>query len=84
RESRFPRLGIAPLFDKESQKTVWKNTSSKTFRSQLEKTFSGNTEQLETLCNRSNISYLRVRTDEDYTDALVKLFRVRAVRPRRR
>lgn len=84
REAHFPKLGIVPLYDKESGKTVWQNTSSAAFRSQIEQNYRGSTDQLAKLCHRNNISYLSLKTNEDYADALVKLFRVRAIQPKRR
>ena len=47
RETDLPRLGIVPLFDKESGKTLWMNTSSGLFRSNLNNTFSVNRHTLE-------------------------------------
>ena len=37
RETNLPNLGIIPIYDKESRKTVWVNTSSRDFRNKLEK-----------------------------------------------
>ncbi|MGF1532910.1 MAG: DUF58 domain-containing protein [Bernardetiaceae bacterium] len=84
REARFPALGIVPLLDKESGKTVWRNTSSSEFRRQMEQRFEGTAQGLSTLCKRNNISYLHLRTDEDYAGALLKLFRVRAAQSGRK
>lgn len=77
RETHFPKVGIVPLFDKESLKTVWVNTSSPKIRRQLSRHYSQTRSNLETLCKKSNASYLRINTEEDYVPKLVKLFKIR-------
>ncbi len=77
RETELPRLGIVPLFDRESGKTLWMNTSSASFRNQLNNNFSDKRKELEILCRKQNANYLLVDTGEDYVPKLVKLFRVR-------
>lgn len=84
RESRFPKLGIVPLYEKESGKVIWRNTSSSRFREQMEKTYRGSTDELASLCHRHNINYQVINTNADYADELVKLFRIRAVQPTKR
>jgi len=77
RESRMPSLGIVPLLEKESGKTLWVNTSSGSFRNILDKTYQKNTAELEDFCRRNDVNYLSVETGEDYVPKLVKLFRHR-------
>ncbi len=77
RETQLPRLGIVPLLDKESKKTIWTNTSSSGFRSQLKKTFEENSGVLEQFCRKHRANYVNIYTDEDYVPKLIKLFRVR-------
>lgn len=77
RETQLPRLGIVPLLDKESKKTIWTNTSSPGFRSDLKGTFEGNQVKLEQFCRRHQANYVNIYTDEDYVPKLIKLFRVR-------
>ncbi len=77
RETTLPKLGIVPLYDQESQKTIWVNTSLGSFRKKLEKTYGSNRQNLEKLCRRHQANYLSIRTDEDYVPQLIKLFKVR-------
>ena len=77
RESRMPNLGIVPLFEKESGKTLWVNTSSSQFRNVLAKTYTKNTSELEDFCRRNNVNYVPIETGEDYIPKLVQLFRHR-------
>ncbi len=77
RETNLPRLGLIPLIDKESKKTMWVNTSSLQFRNKLGETFRGNRGKLEVFCRKQGANYVHIATDEDYVPKLIKLFRVR-------
>lgn len=77
RETKFPEVGIVPLHDKESGKTIWMNTSSKEFRDKLDHFYAGNRDTLKQLCLRNNGSYLFINTKDDYIPKLIKLFKVR-------
>ena len=77
REFEMPSLGIVPLLDKESGKTLWVNTSSGGFRDSLDKTYKENAHELERFCNRNNVNYMAIDVHEDYVPKLIKLFRHR-------
>jgi len=77
RETTLPSLGIVPLYDQESKKTIWVNTSSNPFRNKMERIYGSNRENLEKFCRRHQANYISVRTDEDYVPKLIKLFKVR-------
>jgi uncharacterized protein (DUF58 family) len=77
REVNLPRLGIIPVLDKETRRTLWLNTSSKRFRSQMQQIFTDNQRRLEQLCKQYKANYLAVDSQEDYVPKLVRLFRVR-------
>lgn len=77
RESAIPHLGIVPLIEKESGKTVWLNTSSSDFKNAIETTHGKNKESLKDFCKRNDVNYLSIGTEDDYVPALIKLFRHR-------
>ncbi|MCU0448515.1 MAG: DUF58 domain-containing protein [Bernardetiaceae bacterium] len=77
RETALPALGIVPLLDKETQKTIWVNTSSAEFQGKLSGNFEQKRAALEKLCQQQQANYLFVNTTEDYVPRLVKLFRIR-------
>jgi len=77
RESKLPKLGIIPVHDKENNQTIWVNSSSPVFRSQLAKTYTDNSQMLQKLSNRTETTYLQIQTDEDFVTKLIKLFKVR-------
>ncbi|MFT6866453.1 MAG: hypothetical protein ACJA08_001284 [Cyclobacteriaceae bacterium] len=77
RESNMPGLGIIPLIDKESGKTLWVNTSSGSFRNTMDKTYKKNSSDLEKFCGRNDVNYVAIETGDDYVPKLIKLFRHR-------
>jgi uncharacterized protein (DUF58 family) len=77
REVKLPNMGIVPVYDKESKRTVWLNTSSSSFKRDMRDVFYENKENLERICKQYNANYLSVDTREDYIPRLVQLFRVR-------
>lgn len=77
REVNLPRLGIVPVCDTETGRTVWVNTSSPSFRSRLRATFHDNQSRLEQLCKQYGASYVALDSQEDFVPKLVQLFRVR-------
>jgi uncharacterized protein (DUF58 family) len=80
REIKLPNLGIIPVYDKETNRTIWVNTSSKTLINQLSTHFSGNHAYLEKFSRQNKVNYLSVNTEEDFVPRLVKLFRIRNIR----
>ena len=78
RETQLPSLGIVPVYDKESKKTLWVNSSSSFFRSRISNTYANTRERLEEFCRKYQADYLPVNTDEDYVPKLIRLFRVRS------
>jgi uncharacterized protein (DUF58 family) len=77
REVNFPKLGIIPLFDKESKKTFWVNSSSSRFRTRINSSFQDNKSSLQEICRKHSANYLWIDTTEEYVEKLVLLFRVR-------
>lgn len=76
-ESAIPHLGIVPLYEKESGKTVWLNTSSTEFKNVFEKTHGKNKETLEDFCKRNDVNYVAIGTEDEYVPKLIRLFRHR-------
>lgn len=77
RETKMPRLGIVPVYDKESRKTIWVNTSSAEFRKKLEDRYSRGKGDFERFCRKHEINYLEINTKDNYVPQLIKLFKLR-------
>ncbi|MBO3269056.1 DUF58 domain-containing protein [Hymenobacter sp. NBH84] len=77
REREFPPLGIIPLLDQETGRTVWTNTSSAAFRARYRATYEQTREQIGQICRRHRTEFLSIATDSDFVPQLVSLFRRR-------
>lgn len=77
RETRLPKLGIIPVLDKETRKTLWVNTSFGDFREKIMKRYQDRKAELEKFSRKHQINFLALDTDEDYVPQLLKLFKVR-------
>jgi uncharacterized protein (DUF58 family) len=77
RETNLPRLGIIPVFDTESKKTIWVNASSNWFRNRMKNLFEYNANQLDQICKQNRANYIAIDASEDYVPKLIKLFKVR-------
>ncbi|MBI1767407.1 MAG: DUF58 domain-containing protein [Bacteroidetes bacterium] len=77
RETQLPKLGIIPVFDKETQKTIWVNTSFGGFREKIAAHNTTRQQELADFSKKHQINFLSIDTDEDYVPKLLKLFKVR-------
>lgn len=77
RETNLPRLGIIPMVDPESNRTIWVNASSPWFRKRVREDFAQVGKQIEQFARQNNINYVAIDSQQDYVEPLVKLFRIR-------
>lgn len=77
REHDLPPMGIVPVLDKETGRTIWLNTSGDEFQKHYLAQYKQNQESLVRLCQKYQANYLTIRTNEDYVPQLVNLFRLR-------
>lgn len=77
RETNLPRLGIIPVIDKETGKTIWVNSSFGDFRKQIGKHHDERRAIMEQFSRKHEINFISLDTDEDYVPKLLRLFKVR-------
>ncbi|MCZ8022318.1 MAG: DUF58 domain-containing protein [Cyclobacteriaceae bacterium] len=77
RETSLPKLGIIPVQDKESGKTVWINTSFGDFREKISTQVQTKTKELADFSRKHQINFISLDTQEDYIPKLLKLFKIR-------
>lgn len=77
RETQLPKLGIIPIQDKESQKTLWVNTSFGGFREKIAQHNAERQQELVDFSRRHQINFISIDTDEDYVPKLLRLFKIR-------
>ncbi|MBX2898276.1 MAG: DUF58 domain-containing protein [Cyclobacteriaceae bacterium] len=77
RETQLPRLGMIPVLDKESKKTLWVNSSFGDFRKTMIDHHFERQQALITFSKKHQVNFLAVSTEEDYVPKLLRLFKVR-------
>jgi len=77
RETSLPKLGIIPVIDKESKKTIWINTSFGDFRQKVSARHETRKAELQKFSRKHQINFISLDTDEDYVPKLLRLFKVR-------
>lgn len=77
RETRLPKLGIIPIIDKESRRTLWVNTSFGNFREKISDRLNTRKTELEKFSRKHQINFISLDTDEDYVPKLLRLFKFR-------
>ncbi|HAC26056.1 MAG TPA: DUF58 domain-containing protein [Cytophagales bacterium] len=77
RETQLPKLGIIPVLEKETHRTLWVNSSFGTFRESISTHHRERVEELASFSRKHQINFVSVETDEDYVPKLLRLFKVR-------
>ncbi len=77
RERNFPNVGLVRVFDKESGKTIWMDTGSKSVRDNYAAWWRNKDIELEKLFKKCGIDYVTLQTGSDYVKSLIRLFRMR-------
>jgi uncharacterized protein (DUF58 family) len=77
RETRLPKLGIIPVLDKETNRTLWINTSFGDFRDKISTRHQERKSELEKFSRKHQVNFISLDTDDDYVPKLLKLFKVR-------
>jgi uncharacterized protein (DUF58 family) len=77
RESSLPKLGIIPVLDKESDKTMWINTSFGDFRQKISHRLEERKARISSFSKKHQINFISLDTNEDYVPKLLRLFKVR-------
>jgi uncharacterized protein (DUF58 family) len=84
REQELPDIGVARFVDPESGATVAVDTSDPAVREHFARTVAARREARQRLFRRLAIDEIAVRTDRSYVEPLLRFFRMRETRGRRR
>lgn len=77
-EKTLPKIGIARLFDAESGKYKWINTSSKSVQDKYATAYQKRLQSFNEAMRKAGIDYANISTDSQYLEALIQLFQRRA------
>jgi uncharacterized protein (DUF58 family) len=83
-EIDLPNVGLARFVDPETGLTIDVDTSDPTVREQFLKTVTGDSDRRRRLLRRLAIDEIPVSTDQSIMDPLLKFFRTRETKARRR
>ncbi len=76
-EAELPQVGIIRIFDAETGKFSWVDTSSKSVRENYKDWWDGNQKSLSILLNKNKVDLIKIRTDESYISPLQNFFKKR-------
>ncbi|TNE55509.1 MAG: DUF58 domain-containing protein [Bacteroidetes bacterium] len=76
-EKSLPDIGMVEMFNAETGRKTWVNTSSKKLREDFEKRQRQLEEEMENRFEKNGIDYASIETGEDYIPVLMRLFRQR-------
>jgi hypothetical protein len=77
RETGLPKLGIIPVEDKETKKTLWINTSFGDFRKKIKDRHDSRKAELTDFSKKHQINFISLDTEENYVPKLLRLFKIR-------
>jgi uncharacterized protein (DUF58 family) len=84
REEKLPSVGLVELEDAESGRRLLLDTSSRAVRSAFTAEAAARRGAVQQLCRSAGIDLIEVSTDGGHLDALIRFFRLRERRQRRR
>jgi uncharacterized protein (DUF58 family) len=84
REQELPDIGVARFVDPESGATIAVDTSDRAVREHFARTVSARRDARQRLFRRLAVDEIAVRTDRSYVEPLLRFFRMRETRGRRR
>lgn len=82
-EKDFPRIGHVYLKDLETNKSLLINSNDQGFSHILAKKMLSRGEKVETLCKKYGSSLIKINTEENYLDEIVKFFLKKPLRKKR-
>ncbi len=80
RETELPKVGLLKVYNKETDRKMWVDTSSEKVRENYSKWWHGHEAYLKSVFLKSGIDYATFSTDMDYVKPLVNLFKKREAR----
>ncbi|MCD4696565.1 MAG: DUF58 domain-containing protein, partial [Bacteroidales bacterium] len=80
RESELPNIGLTRVYNKESDKKMWVDTSSAKVRDNYKNWWQNHEDYLNKLFLKSGVDAAHISTDQDFVKPLVGLFKKREAR----
>ena len=78
RETSLPDVGLVRMADAETGCEQWIDTSGKKVRDNYARWYQSSQDNLKTVLNKYHVDYVKIATDQDYVQPLIRLFKSRA------
>ena len=78
RETELPDVGLIRLMDAETNREQWIDTSGRRVRDNYARWYRNSQERIRTILNKYQVDHVRIATDQDYVQPLIRLFKKRA------
>ena len=78
REKELPNVGLVRMMDAETYREQWVDTSGKRLREDYAMWYRNSQERIKTLLNKYHVDHVKIATDQDYVEPLIRLFKQRA------
>lgn len=76
-ETELPKAGLIRMFDAETNKYLWVDSSSKSVRDNYKDWWDSNQKLLVNIFNKNKVDLIKIRTDESYIAPLQNFFKKR-------
>jgi len=78
RETELPDVGLVRMLDAETNREQWIDTSGRRVRDNYARWYRNSQERIRTILNKYQVDHVRIATDQDYVEPLIRLFKKRA------
>ena len=78
REKELPNVGLVRMMDAETYREQGVDTSGKRLREDYAMWYRNSQERIKTLLNKYHVDHVKIATDQDYVEPLIRLFKQRA------
>ncbi|HHV04244.1 MAG: DUF58 domain-containing protein [Bacteroidales bacterium] len=78
RETELPNVGLVRMMDAETGRELWVDTSGKKVRQDYAQWYGNSQEHIKTILNKYHVDHVKIATDQDYVQPLIRLFKSRA------
>ena len=75
RDAEMPDVGLVKVKDAETEERIWIDTALSSVRANYAAAWEQQQARLETLFTKTGVAHITVRTDDDYVQALMRLFK---------
>ena len=78
RETEMPDVGLVRMLDAEAGQEQWVDTSARKLREEYAQWYRNSQDRLKSVLNKYHVDHVKIATDQDYVQPLIRLFKSRA------